>query len=49
MSYLERSRDQYSEVINLIDKKLSEGKDIKSLRKSLVKKVKEIEYLMKFK
>ena len=49
MSYLERSKDQYSEIINLIDKKLSEGKGIKSLRKSLVKKVKEIEYLMKFK
>ena len=49
MSYLERSRDQYSEVINLIDKKISKGKGIKSLRKSLVKRVKEIEYLMKFK
>ena len=49
MSYLDRSKEQYTEVINLIDKKLSEGKGIKSLRKSLVKRVKEIEYLMKFK
>ena len=46
MSYLERSKDQYAEVIKLIDKKISKGKGIKSLRKSLVKKVNELEYLI---
>ena len=48
MSYLDRSKEQYLEVIRLIDKKLSKGKDIKSLRKTLVKKIKKIELLKSF-
>jgi hypothetical protein len=35
MSYLDRQRDQYQEVLKLIDKKISKGKGIKSLRKSI--------------
>ena len=48
MSYLDRSKEQYLEVIRLIDKKLYKGKDIKSLRKTLVKKIKKIEFLKSF-
>ena len=48
MSYLDRSKEQYLEVIRLIDKKLSKCKDIKSLRKTLVKKIKKIEFLKSF-
>jgi len=46
MSYLERSKDQYLEVIGLIDKKISKGKGIKSLRKSIVKRVNQLDYLI---
>lgn len=49
MSYLERSRDQYNDTLKLIDKKISKGKGIKSLRKSIVKKINELEYLMDYK
>jgi len=49
MSYLERSKDQYLDIIALIDKKISKGKGIKSLRKSLVKKVNQLEYLIEHK
>ena len=44
MSYLDRKRDQYHEVLKLIDKKISKGKGINSLRKSIVKKINQIEY-----
>lgn len=44
MSYLDRQRDQYHEVLKLIDKKISKGKGINSLRKSIVKKINQIEY-----
>ena len=46
MSYLDRQRDQYHEVLKLIDRKISKGKGIKSLRKSITKRVKELEYLI---
>lgn len=46
MSYLERSKDQYLEVISLIDKKISKGKGIKSLRKTILKRVNKLEYLI---
>ena len=49
MSYLDRRKDQYLEVVTLIDKKIAKGKDIKSLRKSLLKRVKELEYLIEYK
>jgi len=49
MSYLERSKDQYVEIIKLIDKKISKGKGIKSLRKSLIKKINQLEYLIEHK
>jgi hypothetical protein len=49
MSYLERSKDQYVNIIKLIDKKISKGKGIKSLRKSLLKKINELEYLIEHK
>jgi hypothetical protein len=49
MSYLERSKDQYADIIKLIDKKISKGKGIKSLRKSLIKKINQLEYLIEHK
>ena len=49
MSYLERSKDQYVDIIKLIDKKISKGKGIKSLRKSLLKKINQLEYLIEHK
>ena len=49
MSYLERSRDQYSNTLQLIDKKISKGKGIKSLRKSIVKKINQLVYLIEHK
>ena len=49
MSYLERSRDQYNDTLQLIDKKISKGKGIKSLRKSIIKKLNELEYLIEHK
>jgi hypothetical protein len=49
MSYLERSKDQYLEVVTLIDRKIAKGKGIKSLSKTLLKKVNELEYLIEHK
>ena len=46
MSYLDRQKDQYLEVISLIDKKIAKGKGIKSLRKTLKKRIDELEYLI---
>jgi hypothetical protein len=46
MSYLDRQRDQYLEVIGLIDQKIAKGKGIKSLRKALKKRVDKLEYLI---
>ena len=46
MSYLERSKDQYNDILQLIDKKISKGKGIKSLRKSILKRVNQLDYLI---
>jgi hypothetical protein len=48
MSYLDRQRDQYQEVLKLIDKKISKGKGIKSLRKSIAKRINKLEYLIEY-
>jgi hypothetical protein len=48
MSYLDRQKDQYLEVIALIDKKISKGKGIKSLRKSIKKRIDQLEYLIEY-
>ena len=49
MSYLNVKRDQYHDLLKLIDKKISKGKGIKSFRKSLVKKINQLEYLIEHK
>jgi hypothetical protein len=46
MSYLDRQKDQYHDILKLIDKKMSKGKGIKSLRKSIVKRLNQLEYLI---
>ena len=48
MSYLDRQKDQYQEVLKLIDKKMSKGKGIKSLRKSIKKRIDQLEYLIEY-
>jgi hypothetical protein len=46
MSYLEKSKDQYLEIITLIDEKISKGKGIKSLRKSIIERINQLEYII---
>ena len=46
MSYLEKSKDQYLEIITLIDEKIAKGKGIKSLRKSIIKRINQLEYII---
>lgn len=46
MSYLDTKRDQYHDLLKLVDEKISKGKGIKSFRKSLVKKINQLEYLI---
>ncbi len=46
MSYLSRQRDQYNDLLKIVDEKISKGKGIKSFRKSLVKKINQLEYLI---
>jgi len=48
MSYLDYQKRLYSDLIVEIDKKISKGKDIKSIRKHLVKQIKHLEYLKSY-
>ena len=48
MSYLDREIAMYREVIGIIDKKEAKGKGLKSVRKKLNKRIKEIEYLKSY-
>jgi hypothetical protein len=49
MSYLDFQQQTYSNVLELVDEKISKGKDIKSLRKSLIKQINRIEELKQYK
>jgi hypothetical protein len=42
MNYLDFQQQTYSNVLELVDEKISKGKGIKSLRKSVVKRIKYI-------
>ena len=48
MSYLESQRRLYEDVLESIDKKISKGKGIKSMRKHVVKQIKHLEYLKSY-
>ena len=48
MSYLDSQQKLYQEVLQTIDKKISKGKGIKSIRKHVVKQIKHLEYLKSY-
>jgi len=48
MSYLDYQKNMYIDLISEIDKKISEGKGIRSIRKYLIKKVNHIDYLKNY-
>lgn len=48
MSYLENQQRTYQDVLNKIDKKISKGKGIKSIRKYIVKQIDKLEYLRSY-
>jgi hypothetical protein len=49
MSYLDFQQQTYNNVLEIVDKKISKGKGIKSLRKSLIKQINKIEELKQYK
>ena len=48
MSYLDSQQKLYQEVLQTIDKKISKGKGIKSIRKYIVKQIDKLEYLRSY-
>ena len=48
MSYLDTQKRLYQEVLQTVDKKISKGKGIKSIRKHLVKQIKHLDYLKSY-
>jgi len=48
MSYLDSQQKLYQEVLQTIDKKISKGKGIKSMRKHIIKRIKELEYFKSY-
>ena len=48
MSYLDSQKRLYQEVLKTIDKKISKGKDIKSMRKYIIKQINHLEYLKSY-
>ena len=49
MSYLDFQQQTYNQVLEIVDEKISKGKGIKSLRKSLLKQINRIEQLKQYK
>ncbi len=48
MSYLDSQQKLYQDVLKTIDRKISKGKGIKSMRKHIIKKIKELEYFKSY-
>jgi|TARA_E500000318_G_scaffold97866_1_gene98826 hypothetical protein len=48
MGYLDSQKQLYENVLKIIDKKISKGKGIKSIRKHIIKKIKELEYFKSY-
>ena len=48
MSYLDSQKRLYQEVLKTIDKKISKGKGIKSMRKHIIKRIEELEYFKSY-
>jgi hypothetical protein len=49
MNYLDFQQQTYSNVLELVDEKISKGKGIKSLRKDILKNINRIEELKQYK
>tara|TARA_R110002051_G_scaffold220311_1_gene284246 strand:+ start:609 stop:764 length:156 start_codon:yes stop_codon:yes gene_type:complete len=47
-SYFDREIELYRKVIDIIDNKISKGKDLKSVKKDLYKKIERLEYLKNY-
>ena len=47
-SFFDREIELYNDVIKIIDKKISKGKDIKSIKKKIRKRIKRLEYLKNY-
>ena len=48
MSYLNSQKQLYEDVLKIIDKKISKGKGIKSVRKHIVKQINHLNYLKSY-
>ena len=47
-SFFDREIELYNDVIKIIDKKISKGKDIESIKKKIRKRIKHLEYLKNY-
>lgn len=43
MNYLDKKHEDLQQILYLIDKKISKGKGIKSLRKAILKRIKHLD------
>ena len=48
MSYLNSQKNLYEDVLKIIDKKISKGKGIKSMRKHIIKQINHLNYLKSY-
>ena len=48
MSYLDSQQRLYQDVLKTIDKKISKGKGINTMRKHIVKQINHLEYLKSY-
>ena len=48
MSYLNSQKRLYQDVLETIDKKISKGKGIKSMRKHIIKQINHLNYLKSY-
>lgn len=49
MSYLDFQQQTYNQILEIVDEKISKGKGIKSLRKTILKNINRIEELKQYK
>ena len=47
-SFFDREIELYNDVIKIIDKKISKGIDIESIKKKIRKRIKRLEYLKNY-
>lgn len=49
MSYLDLQQHTYNKILQIVDRKISKGKGIKSLRKTILKNIEQLEELKQYK